>query len=164
MELLMPKLGLFLWTLILFIILLILVGKFAWKPILKALKNREEGIANSLAEAARAREEMARLTADNEQLMAQARADRDQILKEARVIKEQIIADAKTEASEISERMIDKAREEIAAEKMRALTEIKNQVGKLSLQVAEKVIRKQLGDNTEQTAYVDKLVKDLNLN
>jgi F-type H+-transporting ATPase subunit b len=164
MELLMPKLGLFLWTVILFVILFLILAKFAWKPIVKALKAREESIANALAEAAKARDEMQRLTADNERLMAQARADRDQMMKEARAMKDQIIAEAKAEAAEVSGRMMDKAREEITAEKMRALTEIKNQVGKLSIEVAEKVLRKQLSNSNELSSFVDEQVKTLKLN
>ena len=164
MELLMPKLGLFLWTVILFVILFLILAKFAWKPIIKALKAREESIANALSEAAKAREEMQRLTSDNERLMAQARADRDQMMKEARALKDQIIADAKAEAAEVSSRMMDKAREEINAEKMRALTEIKNQVGKLSLEVAEKVLRKQLSNPSDMSSFVDDQIKTLKLN
>lgn len=164
MEVIMPKLGLFVWALVIFLIVFFLLKKFAWKPILDALKAREESIENSLQEAQKARDEMSNLKAENEKILREARAEREIILKEARDMKDAIVNEARTEAKEEADRMISNAREEIMSEKMRAITEIKNQVGMLSLEVAEKLLRRELQNKDEQQKVVDQLVEDLKLN
>jgi len=164
MEILLPQLGLFFWALILFLLLFILLRKFAWKPIMQSIKDRETTIQNSLDEAKNAREEMANLQADNERLLAEARAERDALLNEARTMKDKIISEAKTTAESEATRIVEQAREQINSEKMAAMTEIKNQVGALSLEVAEKVLRKELSDSGAQQQLVEKLVSELNLN
>lgn len=164
MELLIPKLGLFFWAFVIFILLVILLRRMAWKPILSALKAREEGIQASLDEAKNAREEMATLKAENEDLLRQARVERDGMLKEAREMASKIQTEAKSTAQEEANRLIEKAREEIRAEKMQALTEVKNQVARLSIQVAEKVLRQEMKDPKAQSEVVDKLVSELHLN
>ena len=164
MDLLSPHFGTIFWSLLVFTLLFILLAKFAWKPIMGAIKSREESITNSLNEAKKAREEMSNLSAQNEKLLAEARKERDEILKEARAAADKMVNDAKDEAVKEGKRLLEKARQEITAEKMAALTEIKNQVGLLSLQVAEKLLRKQMADGGEQKAYVEKVVNELHLN
>jgi len=164
MEILIPQLGLFFWSLLIFVILLFLLSRFAWKPIMKGIKDREESIQNALDEAKKAREEMSNLQADNERLLAEARAERDELLKEAREMKEKMIKDAKDEAEKEATRIVENAREQIQGEKRAALTEIKNQVGALSLEIAEKVLRQELSNPAAQKEVVEKLVKELHLN
>lgn len=161
---LQPQFGLIFWTLVLFILFYFLLGKFAWKPIMNGLRTREEGIEKSLQEAAKARDEMAKLTSENEKLLQLARLEREEILKEARAIGEKLVAEAREKADTESRRMIEKARQEIHSEKMAALTEVKNHAANLSIKVAEKLLRKQLGDNPEQVAYAEKVVNELHLN
>jgi F-type H+-transporting ATPase subunit b len=164
MELLIPKLGLFFWAFVIFILLVILLRRMAWKPILSALKAREESIQTSLDEAKNAREEMGKLKAENEDLLRQARVERDGMLKEAREMAAKIQSEAKTSASEEADRLLEKAREAIRSEKMQALTEVKNQVAQLSILVAEKVLRQEMKDPKAQAEVVDKLVSELHLN
>lgn len=164
MELLTPKLGLFFWAFVVFVILVFLLAKFAWKPILGALKTREESIQNSLDEAKRAREEMANLKAENEALLQEARAEREAMLKEARDMAQGIKARAREDAEEETARLLSKAREEIRAEKMAALTEVKNQVAVLSVEIAEKILRQELSNESTQGQVIDKLVSELHLN
>ncbi|MCB9231103.1 MAG: F0F1 ATP synthase subunit B [Bacteroidia bacterium] len=164
MEVIMPKLGLFVWALVIFLIFFFLLKKFAWKPILEALKKREEGIENSLQEAQKARDEMQNLKSENEKILREARAEREVILKEAREMKESMINEARTEAKEEADRIMAQTRDEIQSEKMRAITEIKNQVGMLSLQIAEKLLRKELADKDQKQAVVDQMIDDLHLN
>eukprot|EP00746_Dinoflagellata_sp_MGD_P111786 gnl/MRDRNA2_/MRDRNA2_485772_c0_seq1.p1 gnl/MRDRNA2_/MRDRNA2_485772_c0~~gnl/MRDRNA2_/MRDRNA2_485772_c0_seq1.p1 ORF type:complete len:165 (-),score=42.86 gnl/MRDRNA2_/MRDRNA2_485772_c0_seq1:73-567(-) len=164
MELVKPDIGLLFWMLVTFTIVLILLRKFAWKPILSALKSREESIENALQEAERAREEMAKLKSDNEDILREARTERDKILKEARAAKESMISDAKAKAKEEADRMISNAREAINNEKMAAVTELSNLVAKLSIEIAEKVTRKALDDDASQKELVDTLIKEAKLN
>jgi F-type H+-transporting ATPase subunit b len=161
---LQPQFGLVFWTLCLFVLFYFILGKFAWKPIMGALKAREEGIEKSLQQAALAREEMAKLTSDNEKLLAQARVERDEILKDARLIGEKLVTEAREKGQEENRRMVEKARQEILSEKMAALTEVKNQAANLSILVAEKVLRKQMANNAEQVAFAETIVKELHLN
>ena len=163
MELVTPNLGLVVWTTISFAILLFLLGKFAWKPILGALNDRERFIEDSLSKAEAAKDEMARLTNENESLLKQARAERDQILTEARKVKEQMIADAKELAHKEGARMIELARVEINNQKSIAMADVKNQVATLSLQIAEKVLRKQFEDQQKQDELVSQLLKEVKL-
>ena len=142
----MPGVGLIFWTSIIFIILLLILGKVAWKPINKMINNRNQSIEDALNMAEKAREEMKQLKAGNEQIMIEARIERDNILKEARELKEQIVAEAKQEARKEVEKLKKNASMEIAAQKAAAVEEIRNQVLDLSILVAEKVIRREVKD------------------
>lgn len=164
MELVTPSIGLIFWTTITFLILLVLLGRFAWKPILKAVKDREESIEGALNSAAKARAEMERLKSDNEKILIEARKERDGLLKEARAIKEQLIADAKARATEEADRMIEMAREQIENEKMRVVTDLKNMVGKLSVEIAEKVLLQELSNSEKQQELIENQLKDFKLN
>ena len=159
-----PALGLFVWNLIAFLILLFILRKLAWKPILKSLKTRESNIADSLATAERVRAEMAQLKSENEALLAKAREERAQMLKEARDTKEKIINEAKEQAKTEANKIIVEAQAAIQQQKMAALTDVKNQVGNLVIEVAEKVLRRELGDKSKQEAYIKELAEEVKLN
>jgi len=163
MDLVTPALGLVFWTTISFGILLFILGKYAWKPILGALNDRERFIEDSLLKAEAAKEEMARLTNENESLLKQARAERDQILNDARKVKEQMIADAKELAHKEGARMIELARVEINNQKAIAMADVKNQVATLSLDIAEKILRRQFEDQQKQDDLVSQLLKEVKL-
>jgi F-type H+-transporting ATPase subunit b len=166
MEKLMDQfsLGLFFWQFILFVGLIFLLKKFAWKPILDAVNEREEGIKNALLSAENAKKDMQNLKADNEKLLAEARAERDMMMKEAREIKEKMINDAKTEAQVQGEKMIEQAKATIASEKNAAIADLKNQVSALSLEIAEKVLKGELANKEAQTSLVEKMLGDAKLN
>lgn len=164
MELLLPDTGLFIFQVLAFVLLLFVLGKFAWKPILAGLKEREETIENALKSAEQAKEEMQALQADNEKLLAEARAERDSLLKEALNAATKIKEEAKAETSKITARMIEDAKASIENEKRAALADVKTQVAALSLDITEKVLRTQLGEKKAQETLVDEYVKDLNLN
>ncbi len=159
-----PDPGLFIWSTVAFLLLFFLLSKFAWKPIVKALDERERSIEDALSKAEMAKEEMAKLTSENEQLLKQARIERDEILKQAKELKDQIVNDAKTSAQTEGAKMIEKARIEINNQKIAALAEVKDQVATLSLQIAEKVLRKQFEDQTKQQTLVNDLLKEVKLN
>lgn len=156
--------GLFFWQTILFLVLLFLLRKFAWKPILNAVNEREDSIKEALDSAEDAKREMAKLKSNNEDLLNEARAERDEMLKEARSIKDNIVTEAKTIASEEAEKIITSAREGIQHEKMAAITELKNQVAVLSIEIAEKILKDELSSDDKQKAIIDNVVKDINLN
>jgi F-type H+-transporting ATPase subunit b len=156
--------GLFFWALIIFVGLVLLLKKFAWKPILDAVNEREEGIKNALLSAENAKKEIQNLKSDNEKLLADARAERDLLMKEAREIKEKMINDAKFEAQAAGEKMISQAKAAIESEKNAAMTELKNQVSSLSLEIAEKVLRDELSNKESQTKLVEKMLGDAKLN
>lgn len=164
MGLLTPALGLFVWALLAFLIVFFLLRKFAWGPILNTLNERESGIADSIASAEKVRAEMANLKSENEQLLNQAREERTVILKEAREAKEQIIAEAKNKATEDANRILAEAREQIQNEKMRAVIDLKNQVGTLAIELSEKVLRKELSDKSASQAYINSLASEIKLN
>jgi F-type H+-transporting ATPase subunit b len=164
MGLVTPNPGTIFWMVIIFGILLFILRKFAWKPILNALKEREESIANALNSAEEAKKEVAGLKADNEKIIAEARKEKDIILKEAREIKEKIISEAKEKAGLETKKSIELAREQIRSEKTAAINDIKKQVAELSLMIAEKVIKKELGNKGEQEKMVDGLIDDIKLN
>ena len=164
MELLTPGTGLIFWQAVIFLTLLFLLSKFAWKPILSALKIREESIEEALLSAERAREEIADLKADNEKLLDEARHEREKILKEAREVANAIQEEARAESIKASERMINDAKAAIEAEKQTALADVRNQVTELSLAITEKVLKKQLAGNKEQEQLIADYVKELNLN
>ncbi|WP_406844867.1 F0F1 ATP synthase subunit B [Flavobacterium soyae] len=163
MQLTSPE-SLIFWTTIIFIVFFILLAKFAWKPILGAVKSREESINNALASAEAARREMENLTADNERILKEARAERDAMLKEAREMKEQIIADSKNEAQEQSQKLIAQAKAAIESEKNAAMAELKAQVSTLSLSIAEKLLKEELSNKESQTKLVEKMLGDVKLN
>lgn len=163
MELVTPSIGLVFWTALAFICLLILLRKFAWKPILGAIHEREQFIDDALNKAELAKQEMARLTSQNEDLMKQARAERDEILKEAKILKDSIVNEAKTSAQTEGAKLIEKARIEIENQKKVALAELKGQVSTLSLEIAERVLRSQLDDKAKQQDLVNSLLKDVEL-
>ena len=163
MDLVTPNLGLVVWTTISFAILLFLLGKFAWKPILGALNDRERFIEDSLSKAEAAKDEMARLTNENESLLKQARAERDAILSEATKVKNQIISDAKEAAQKEGARQIEFARVEINNQKAIAMADVKNQVASLSIEIAEKILRKQFEDHQKQDELVSQLLKEVKL-
>lgn len=162
--LLNDHLGFVVWATVAFVILLILLAKFAWKPIMNAITERERSIEDALLKAEAAKEEMARLTNENEQLLKEARAERDLILREARQMKDQIINEAKDAAQEEGARMIEKARLEINSQKAIALAAVKTQVADLSIEIAEKLLRKQFENQKEQDALVADLLKEVKVN
>jgi len=157
------SLGLFFWQLILFVALVLLLQKFAWKPILNSVNEREEGIKNALDEAENARKEMQNLNADNERILKEARAQRDTLLKEAREMKEGIISEAKNEAQVQAAKIVEQAQATIEAEKQAAITDLKNQVAELSVGIAEKVVRGELADKNKQTKLVEELLKEVTI-
>jgi F-type H+-transporting ATPase subunit b len=163
MDLVTPNIGLVFWTTICFAILMFILGKYAWKPILKAVADRENSIESALLKADAVREEMARLTTENEALLKQARAERDAILAEATKVKNQIIYDAKEAAQKEGARQIEIARIEINNQKAIAMADVKNQVASLSLEIAEKVLRKQFEDSKKQDELVKELLKEVKL-
>lgn len=156
--------GLFFWQAIILVILIVLLAKFAWKPILAALAAREEGISNALLAAENAKKDMQNLKSDNEKLLAEARAERDAMIKEAREIKEKMIADAKSEAQAQGEKMIESAKASIESEKNAAMAELKNQVSSLSLEIAETLLKGELSNKEAQTKLVEKMLGDAKLN
>ena len=164
MELLVPEFGLVILQTIAFLLLMFLLAKFAWKPVLAAIKEREQSIDEALNKAELAKQEMTRLTAQNEELMKEARFERDRILKEAKTLKDSIVHEAKTQAHNEGAKLIEKARIEIENQKKAALAELKNQVSTLSLDIAERVLRNQLQDKAKQQELVTNLLKDVELN
>ncbi len=164
MKLVTPDFGLVIWMTLTFLTVLFLLSKFAWKPILKMINEREKTIEDALLSAEKAKQEMAKLTANNELLIKEAQAERDALLKMARDTKDQIISEAREKASKEAERLIEVARESINNERQKAITELKNQVATLSLDVAEKLIRKELSSNDKQRELAESLIADAKLN
>ena len=164
MGLITPDYGLLFWMLLAFSVVLYILKKYAWKPILSALKEREKSIEGALKSAEKAKAEMAKLQADNEKILAEARLERDKLIKEARQMKDKIVEDAKSLAQVEAQKMIEAARLSITSEKKAAIKEIKDQVAVLSIQVAEKLIKDRLAENNSQSEYIDKLLKDIKLN
>jgi len=164
MDLLSPELGLFVWTLVAFLIVFFILRKAAWKPILKSLGDREKGIADSIAQADRVRKEMTALQSQNETLLAQAREERQTMLREAKEAGDKMVAEAKERARQEGDKMISDARVQIEQQKMAALTDVKNQIGILAVEVAEKVLRKNLASDAAQTDYARQLVDNVKLN
>ena len=159
-----PALGLIFWQLLIFLLVLFLLGKFAWKPILLSLKEREDSIDNALRMADQAKLEMQALKAGNEKLLADARVERDRTLKEAQMMGNQLIETAKTKATEEGSRLITQAREAIQNEKNAALAEVRNTAAQLSLDIAERILRRELADPAAQSKLVDAYLKDVKLN
>lgn len=163
MNIVAPE-SLIFWTTLVFIILLFLLGKFAWKPILGAVRGREASINDALAAAEKAKLEMQNLHADNERLLKEARAEREAMMKEAREIKEKMIADAKEESRIEADKMIAQAQAAIENEKKMAMSELKKQVAGLSLEIAEKVVKSELADQNKQMSLVDQMLGEAKLN
>ena len=159
-----PDFGLFLWTAISFLIFWALMAKFAFGPIKDALKDRNSDIQDALDQAAKAKEEMANLKSENEKILAQAREERSAILREAKEAKDKIIKDAKDSAKLEANKIMESAQLEIVNQKKAAMTEVKNMTGMMAIQIAEKVMRKDLSNNTEQESLVNTLVSELKLN
>lgn len=164
MELLNPSIGIVFWTTIAFLILLFLLRKFAWKPILNTVNQREQKISESLAAAEKAREEMEKLTATNEKLVQEAREERTKILAEAKQIKDKMINEAKDQAKVEADKIAEANRKEIENQKNAAIAELKDTAANLSLEIAEKVIRRELKEDKAQQAYVQELLTDIKNN
>jgi F-type H+-transporting ATPase subunit b len=164
MKLLLPEFGLLIWTLLAFLIVFFILGKYAWPAIVKGLRDRESGITDALATAERVRAEMAQLKSENEALLAQAREERATMLKEARDTKDKIINEAKEQAKTEAGKIITDARSAIEVQKMAAITEVKNQIGNLVVEVSEKILRRQLQNKPEQENYIKQLTEEVKLN
>jgi len=164
MGLVMPDIGLLFWMLVSFSIVLFILKKFAWKPILESLKEREDSIEESLNSAKKAKEEIAKMQASNEQLLKEARQERDQIVAEAKDLGEKFVKEAKNRASEEADKLIEKARQSIENEKSAAINEIKNTVASLSIEIAEKLLKSELSDKKKQQTLIDSSLQEINLN
>jgi F-type H+-transporting ATPase subunit b len=156
--------GLFIWQIVIFVGLILLLKKFAWKPILDAVNEREDGIKNALLSAENARKEMQNLQADNQRILQEARLERDAMLKEAREMKEKMITDAKTESQFQGAKMIEQAKAAIESEKNAAIADLKSQVSNLSIAIAEKLLKEELSNKEAQTKLVVQLLNDVKLN
>lgn len=164
MELVTPGIGLIFWQLVTFLVVLFLLSKFAWKPIMNSLKERDASIAQALSQAERAKIEMQTLKSENEKLLAEARLERDRILKEATESGNAMVESAKNKANEEGARMITQAREAIEVEKKAALAEVKNLAATLSIDIAEKILRKELQNENAQQELVKNYIAEVNLN
>jgi F-type H+-transporting ATPase subunit b len=158
-----PGIGLLFWTFIIFVTFWIMVGRFAFRPIKDSLKKREEDIQSALDEAKKAKEEMAQLNSDNQRLLNEAREERAKLLREAKVTGDQMISEARNKAKLEAQKIVSDARQEIENQKNKAIVEVKNQVGQMSVDIAEKLIRQQMGQTQEQKNLVDKLVNEIKL-
>jgi F-type H+-transporting ATPase subunit b len=164
MKLLLPEFGLLIWTLLAFLVVFFILGKYAWPAIVKGLRDRESSITDALATAERVKAEMAQLKSENEALLAQAREERAIMLKEARDTKDKIINEAKEAAKTEANKIIVDARAAIEVQKMAAITEVKNQIGNLVVEVSEKILRRQLQNKPEQESYIKQLAEEVKLN
>ena len=164
MELVTPEIGLIFWTTVVFSLLLVVLKKYAWKPILSAVDERNKSIEDALKAADKAKEEMLSLNADNERILMEAKKERDILLKEGREIKDSIIAEAKDNAKVDAEKILTTAKEQIINEKMKAITELKNQVAELSIEIAEKILKSELQDLNKQKELVTTAIANKDLN
>jgi len=164
MDLVTPGIGLIFWTTLFFLILLFILGKFAWPAILTAIRARNESIRQALDAAERAKKDMAKLQADNEKILAEAKAERDAMMKEAKQLKDKMISDAKDKAAAEAKKLVANARESIQAEKKAAINDLKSQVAHLSLDIAEKILKNELQDSKAQKELVNKLIREADLN
>lgn len=164
MALLTPAFGLFFWTLIAFLVVFFLLKKFAWKPILNALNDREKNIADSIASAERIKAEMANMQSEHETLLQQAREERMQLLREAKETKDKIINEAKDAAKEEANKIMQESRMQIENEKNAAMIDVKNKIGTLVIEVAEKVLRKEMTNREEHNRYIHTLAQEIKLN
>ena len=164
MDLVTPEFGLIFWTSITFLVLLFILKKFAWKPILGAVSEREKGIKDALASAVEARKEMENLQADNERILKEARAERETMLKDARELKNKMIYDAKQDAELEANKLITQAQAAIEAEKKAAIADLKSQVAQISISIAEKVVREELSNTEKQEKLVESMLDNATLN
>jgi len=164
MQLLTPGFGLIIWTLLAFIIVLILLKKYAWKPILNSMNEREQGIADSLATAEKIKLEMTQMKSEHEELLVTAREERGQMLRDAKDTKDKIISEAKEQAKIETNKIIADAQSVINQQKMAALTDLKNQVGNLVVEVSEKILRRELSNKKEQEKYIKELAENVKMN
>ncbi len=164
MQLINPGFGLVFWMTLIFLVVLFILRKYAWKPILESLKEREDSIESALQAAEQAKKEMAELQAKNEELLKKAREEKDALLAEARNMKDKIIAEAREKANQEAKMIVENAREQIEMEKQAVLSEVKNIIASYSIEIAEKVLREELADKKRQQAYVAKLLKEIQLN
>ena len=164
MEIVTPSIGLVFWTTVSFLLLLFILGKFAWKPMLKAINERESGIEEALLKADKMKAEITAMQNENEALLAKAREERAGLLKDAKETADKMVADAKDKAKHEYERIISDAQLAITQQKNAALTEVKNQVGTLVVEVAEKVLRKELSNKAEQESYIKQIAEGVKLN
>ena len=159
-----PGLGTFFWMLVSFGVLVFILGKWGWPMLLKALKKREKAIADSLAAAEKAREEMAQLGAHNDDLLKEAKLQRDELLRNARLTSEKIVEDARIKATEEADRIVENARESINYEKLRAMTDLKNQIATLSIDIAEKLMKAELSDKEKANSLIRRELEEAHLN
>src|SRR5438132_11092963 len=164
MDLITPQIGLIFWMVVTFVTVLFILKKFAWKPIMSALSEREQNIQEALDTAKKAKEEMAALKSDNERLVQEARAERDAMLREARDTKDAIIAESKSKAQAEANKIMAAARDTINTEKNAAITELKNQVASKSIEIAEKILRHELSNDEKQKAMMENLIKNISVN
>lgn len=164
MELVMPGIGLIFWMTLSFGIVLFILTKFAWKPIMKGIHQREETIEKALLAASEAKKEMLKLQAGNEQLLREAKDERDALMRDARKMKETILEEARAKGAEESARIIANARENIQFEKMAAINELKNQIASISVEIAEKLISKELENKKQQQQLTEKLLEQVKIN
>jgi len=164
MELVQPSIGLIFWMTLSFLILLFLLKKFAWKPILKAIENREKSIREALQTAENTKLEMKKIQQDNEQLLRQARDEREKMLRDAENLKSKIIAEAHDKAKTEFDRIVASAHESIQNEKMALIVDLKNQAALIAIEIAESLVREHLSDTVKNQQYIDKLVKDVKFN
>lgn len=164
MDLVTPQIGLLFWTVLIFLVLVFLLAKFAWKPILKMVEERTKNIEDALNSAENAKKEMAGLKAENEQIMKDARAERDKIVREAREMKDKIIEESKETAKAEADKILAQARKLIDDEKRAAMNELKDQVASLSIEIAEKILTKELSDKKKQAELIDDILQQSSLN
>lgn len=164
MELVQPGIGLIFWMTLSFAILIWLLAKFAWKPIMKGLKEREQSIDEALNAANKAREDMKELKFSNEKLLMEAKEERDNILRDARKVKDSIIDEAREKANEEANRIIENAKEAIHYEKMAAIHDMKNQLADLSIEIAEKILKEELSDKSKHDKLIERMLKEINQN
>jgi F-type H+-transporting ATPase subunit b len=164
MELVTPEIGLIFWTTIVFSLLLVVLKKYAWKPILSAVDNRNKSIEEALKAAGQAKKEMLALNTDNERILMEAKKERDVLLKEGREIKEGIITEAKDKANAEADKILITAKEQINNEKMKAIIELKNQVAEMSIDIAEKILKSELADKNKQKEVISEALKSNELN
>jgi F-type H+-transporting ATPase subunit b len=164
MDLLSPDFGLIFWTVVIFLLTFLILARYAWKPILKMLDAREKSIADSIESADRIKAEMSQMKSEHEHMLVEAKAERSRILKEAKEVKDQIIAEARDQAKAEARKIVESAQIAINNQKMAALTDVKNQVGNLAVEVAEKILRKELADKDNHQHYIHQLAQEIKLN
>ncbi len=164
MKLLLPEFGLLIWTLVAFLVVFFILKKYAWPAIVKGLADREKSIADSLSTAERVKQEMLQLKSDNEALLVKAREERASLIRDAKEVSDKMIAEAKDKARSEYDRIVADAQSTINQQKMAAITDLKNQVGNMVIEISEKVLRRELGNKTEQEKYIKELAEEVKLN